>query len=154
MTPAEGVLREGIGFLTSFCAPQTNSARRRLLDRYIMVMLGAAAGGLARYVLSSAIAGRFGGNFPLGTFIVNVSGSFLIGLIMTLITERWVVHPNWRLVLVVGVLGGYTTFSSLEYETLQAMRRGLPAIGLLYAFGSLIVGYLAAWFGMLVAARA
>ena len=120
---------------------------------YVMVMVGAAAGGLARYVLSSAIAGRFGGNFPMGTFIVNLSGSFLIGLIMTLITERWVAHPWWRLLLVVGVLGGYTTFSSLEYETLQAMRRGLPAIGLVYAFGSLVIGYFAAWLGMVIAAK-
>lgn len=119
-----------------------------------MVMLGAAAGGLARYVLSSSITGRFGGNFPMGTFIVNLSGSFLIGLTMTLITERWVVHPYWRLLLVVGVLGGYTTFSSLEYETLEAMRRGLPGIGLLYAFGSLILGYLAAWLGRVIALKA
>lgn len=120
---------------------------------YVMVMLGAAAGGLARYVLSAAITPRFGGNFPMGTFIVNVSGSFVIGLLMTLLTERWVVHPWWRLLLVVGMLGGYTTFSSLEYETLQAMRRGLPAIGLLYACGSLVLGYLAAWLGMVIAAR-
>jgi fluoride exporter len=117
-------------------------------------MLGAAAGGLARYVLGTAITERFGGSFPLGTFLINVSGSFLIGLIMTLITERWTVAPWWRLLLVVGVLGGYTTFSSFEYETLQAMRRGLPVIGLLYAFGSLIVGYAAAWLGMIIATRA
>src|ERR1019366_8554744 len=112
-------------------------------DRYIMVMLGAATGGLARYVIGSAITERFGGNFPLGTFLVNLSGSFMIGVIMTLITERWVVHPYWRLLLVVGVLGGYTTFSSLEYETLQAVRRGLPWTGLIYAFGRLILGYVA-----------
>ncbi len=118
-----------------------------------MVMLGAAAGGLARYVIGSAITERFGGNFPLGTFLVNISGSFMIGVIMTLITERWVVHPYWRLLLVVGVLGGYTTFSSLEYETLQAVRRGLPWTGLVYALGSLILGYVAAWLGMAVASK-
>jgi CrcB protein len=118
-----------------------------------MVMLGAAAGGLARYVIGSAITGRFGGNFPLGTFLVNVSGSFMIGVIMTLLTERWVVHPNWRLLLVTGVLGGYTTFSSMEYETLQAVRRGIPWTGLFYALGSLIIGYFAAWLGMVLASK-
>lgn len=131
--------------------PHQNSGGSGL--NYIMVMVGAAAGGLARYVLSSAVAGRFGGNFPMGTFVVNLSGSFLIGLVMTLITERWVVQPYWRLLLVVGVLGGYTTFSSLEYETLQAMRRGLPVIGLVYAFASLVIGYFAAWLGMVIAAK-
>ncbi len=153
MTPAEGVLREST-FLLRRSSQKLFLWEGAALDRYIMVMLGAAAGGLARYVVSSAIAGRFGGNFPLGTFIVNVSGSFLIGLVMTLITERWAVHPYWRLVLVVGVLGGYTTFSSFEYETLQAMRRGLPGVGLLYAFGSLVLGYVAAWLGMVIASRA
>ncbi len=118
-----------------------------------MVMLGAAAGGLGRYAITTAITEEFGGNFPLGTFLVNLSGSFLIGLVMTLITERWIVHPNWRLLLVVGVLGGYTTFSSLEFETIQAVRRGLPWVSLLNAFGSLILGYVAVWFGMAVASR-
>ena len=118
-----------------------------------MVMLGAAVGGLGRYAITTVITAKFGGNFPLGTFLVNLSGSFLIGVAMTLITERWIVHPNWWLLLVVGVLGGYTTFSSLEFETLQAVRRGLPGIGLLYAFGSLILGYAAVWLGMTVASR-
>jgi CrcB protein len=123
------------------------------LDRYIVVMLGAAAGGLARYVLSTAIMQRFGGAFPLGTFLVNLSGAFMIGVVMTLLTERWAAHPNWRLLLVVGVLGGYTTFSSLEYETFQAVRQGVPWIGLLNALGSLVSGYIAVWLGTVVASR-
>lgn len=118
-----------------------------------MVMLGAAAGGLARYVLSTAIMQRFGGTFPLGTFLVNLSGAFMIGVVMTLLTERWAAHPNWRLLLVVGVLGGYTTFSSLEYETFQAVRQGVPWIGLLNAFGSIVSGYIAVWLGTVVASR-
>jgi CrcB protein len=116
-------------------------------------MLGAAVGGAGRYAISTVMTEKFGGNFPLGTFLVNLSGSFLIGVVMTLITERWIVHPNWRLLLVVGVLGGYTTFSSFEYETLQTFRRGLPGVGLLYAIGSLILGYAAVWLGMAAASR-
>ncbi len=84
--------------------------------RYIMVMVGGAVGSLTRYITGSAVMSRFGGRFPLGTFVINVSGSFLIGVLMTLLTERFQPHPNWRLLLVVGFLGGYTTFSSFEYE--------------------------------------
>ena len=58
--------------------------------------------------------------------IVNLTGSFLIGLLMTLFVERWQAHPQLRLLLVVGFLGGYTTFSSFEYETYQAVREGRP----------------------------
>ncbi len=127
---------------------------RAFVDRYILVMLGAAGGGLARYLLSTVVAEKYTGQFPLGTFLTNVSGSFLIGVVMTLLTHRWAAHPKWRLLLVVGVLGGYTTFSSLEYETLQQVRRGLPSNGLLYAVGSLVLGYIAVWLGMVAASRA
>ncbi len=123
------------------------------MERYLLVMLGAAVGGAGRYALATAVTERFGGNFPLGTFLVNISGSFLIGAVMTMITERLVVHPNWRLLLVVGVLGGYTTFSSLEFETLQAMRRGMPLVALGYSVGSLVLGYVAVWLGMTIASR-
>ena len=61
---------------------------------------------------------------PLGTVIINITGSFLIGLLMTLLTERWSPHPNLRLLLVTGFLGGYTTFSSFEWETLALVRGG------------------------------
>src|SRR5690242_12152949 len=116
-------------------------------------MLGAAIGGAVRYALSSAIGWRFGGRLPLGTMLVNVSGCFLIGVLATLLTERLDVHPNWRLFLVVGVLGGYTTFSSFEYETYQAMRDGERWMGLIYVVGSVAVGYFGVWLGALLAAR-
>ena len=97
--------------------------------------------------------GRMGGSFPAGTFVINLSGSFLIGLAMTLFTERFQLYPNLRLFFVVGVLGGYTTFSSFEYETLQAVRSGERWIGLLYVSGSVILGYVAVWLGAMLAAR-
>jgi len=123
------------------------------LDRYLVVLAGAGLGGVARYALGTWVMARTGVRFPLGTFLINVSGAFLIGLLMTLFTERMHPHPNWRLFLVVGVLGGYTTFSSFEYETLQAVRDGERWMGLLYMTGSVVFGYLAAWMGMLLAAR-
>ena len=123
------------------------------MDRYIVVLAGAGLGGLARYALGGWIMAKYGGRFPLGTFLINISGAFLIGLLMTLLTERWQPHPNWRLFLVVGVLGGYTTFSSFEYETLQAVRDGERWMGLLYVAGSVLFGYLAVWLGAALIAR-
>ena len=90
-------------------------------------MLGAAAGGLARYVVSTAVMQRFQGRFPLGTLVVNVTGCFLIGLLMTWFTERTGPHPYWRLLLVTGVLGGYTTFSSFAWETFESLNERFHA---------------------------
>jgi len=123
------------------------------LDKYLFVLSGAGLGGLARYLAGTWIMQKFAGRFPLGTFLINVSGSFVIGVLMTLLTERWQPHPNWRLFLVVGVLGGYTTFSSFEYETYQAVRDGAPWMGLLYMTGSVVLGYFGVWLGSVLAAR-
>jgi CrcB protein len=123
------------------------------LDRYLVVLAGAGLGGLARYVAGSWIMLKYGGRFPLGTLLINVSGSFLIGVLMTLLTERLNPHPNWRLFLVVGVLGGYTTFSSFEYELYQSVRDGARWMGMLYLMSSVVLGYLGVWLGAILAAR-
>lgn len=123
------------------------------MERYLVVLAGAGLGGVARYALGTWIMARSGGRFPWGTFLINVSGSFLIGLLMALFTERWQPHPHWRLFLIVGVLGGYTTFSSFEYETLQAVRDSERWMGLLYVAGSVLAGYAAVWLGAALAAR-
>jgi CrcB protein len=118
-----------------------------------MVAVGGGAGALLRYVFGLAIATRSGGRFPLATFVINVSGSFLIGVLMTLLTERYHPHPNWRLFLVVGVLGGYTTFSTFEYETFRAVQEGARWIGLLYVLSSVILGYAGVWIGAAIVGR-
>jgi fluoride exporter len=123
------------------------------LDRYLVVLAGAGLGGLTRYVAGTWIMAKYGGRFPLGTFIINITGSFLIGVLMTLLTERLQPHPNWRLFLVVGILGGYTTFSSFEYETYQAVRDGERWMGMLYVAGSVLLGYLGVWLGAMLTAR-
>jgi CrcB protein len=123
------------------------------LERYLMVMVGGATGSLMRYVLGTAIMSRTGARFPLGTVVINITGSFLIGLLMTLLTERLSPNPNWRLLLVVGFLGGYTTFSSFEWETLGLMRDGARWLGLLNVVGSVVIGYLAVWLGAAVAGK-
>jgi CrcB protein len=118
-----------------------------------MVLAGGAAGSLARYVVSAAITTRTGSRFPFGTVFVNITGSFLIGLLMALLTERLRPHPNWRLLLVVGFLGGYTTFSSFEWETLSLVRDGARWLGLANAVGSVIAGYAAVWLGAMAAGK-
>ena len=123
------------------------------MDRYFVVLAGAGLGGLARYAAGSWIMTRYGGRFPLGTFVINVTGSFLIGALMMLLTEKISPHPNWRLFLVVGVLGGYTTFSSFEYETFQAVRDGESWMALLYVASSVVIGYIGVALGSLLTAR-
>jgi CrcB protein len=123
------------------------------MDRYLMVLLGGGAGALARYVVGAAIAERLGGRFPVGTLVINVTGSFLIGFLMTLFTERLQPHPNWRLLLVVGVLGGYTTFSTFEYETFRAVQDGGKWMGLLNVAASVLLGYIAVWLGAAIVGR-
>ncbi|MBV8729557.1 MAG: fluoride efflux transporter CrcB [Acidobacteriia bacterium] len=118
-----------------------------------MVMLGGAAGSLTRYLVGIAIINRLGSRFPLGTFLINVSGSFLVGLLITLLTERLQPHPNWHLLLVVGYLGGYTTFSSFEWETLSLVKHGGLWLGVFNAAGSVLLGYAAVWLGWLIGAK-
>jgi fluoride exporter len=123
------------------------------LIRYLIIMLGAALGGGFRALVATSIADRLVSKFPWGTFIVNLTGCFGIGLAMTLLTERYHPNPYWRLFLVVGFLGGYTTFSSFEYENLAAMRTGAPWVTLLNMAASVLLGYLAVWLGYWVAAK-
>jgi CrcB protein len=91
---------------------------------YLLIAIGSALGGTARYGFSRAVALRYGETFPWGTLVVNVSGSFLIGLIASLTgpDSRLVVSPNIRNFLMVGICGGYTTFSSFSLQTLELIR--------------------------------
>jgi len=123
------------------------------LTPYLLVFIGGGTGALARYAAGSAIMRRFGGSFPLGTLAINVTGSFLIGLLMTLLTERYKLDPRWRLAMVVGFLGGYTTFSSFEWETYTAVRAGGLWTGMLNVVFSIILGYVAVWLGATLAQR-
>jgi CrcB protein len=121
--------------------------------RYLIILLGGGVGSMARFAAGSAISSRFGARFPVGTMVVNITGCFLIGLVMTLLTERLEPHPYWRLALVVGFLGGYTTFSSFEWETYSAVRDGGFWIGLANVVGSVVLGYAAVWLGAALARR-
>jgi CrcB protein len=118
---------------------------------YIAVFAGGGIGSVARYMVATWIGQRWGRSFPFGTFIVNVSGSFLIGLLMTLMAERFIENPEWRLLLVVGGLGGYTTFSTFEYETGKLIADGELIYAALNIVLSVIAGFAALKLGDVIA---
>jgi CrcB protein len=116
-----------------------------------IIGIGGFLGAISRYGVALWIGQRWGRNFPLGTFLINISGSFLIGLLMSLFAERFMVNPQWRLMLVVGFLGAYTTFSTFEYETGALMKDGEWLIAMLNVVLSVIVGFIALKLGEVIA---
>ena len=118
---------------------------------YLVIGVGGFVGAIARYVLAVWIGQRWGRSFPLGTFVINVSGSFLIGLLMTLMAERFTENPQWRLLLVVGFLGAYTTFSTFEYETGTLLKDGEWLYAGVNVIGSVFVGFMALKLGEIIA---
>src|SRR5215213_722227 len=94
------------------------------MQSYILIAVGAALGAGARYWVANRVAALLGPGFPWGTLLINVSGSLLIGLALTLLGQRMVADPAYRLLLVTGFLGAYTTFSTFSYETLALLQEG------------------------------
>jgi CrcB protein len=117
--------------------------------KYVMIGAGGFAGSIARYLIGNYVAGRFGFRFPYGTLLVNLSGSFVLGVAMALLA-RTTANPYWRYLVPIGFIGAYTTFSTFEYETLRAIQDGQLAIGLLNVAVSVTTGFAAVWLGDLV----
>ena len=117
----------------------------------IIIGIGGFLGAISRYGVALWIGQRWGRSFPLGTFVINVSGSFLIGLLMSLLTERFMVNPQWRLMLVVGFLGAYTTFSTFEYETGTLLKDSEWLIAGLNVVLSVFAGFIALKLGEVIA---
>jgi CrcB protein len=117
----------------------------------LVIGVGGFVGAVARYGIAVWIGQRWGRSFPLGTFVINVTGSFLIGLLMTLMAERFTENPQWRLLLVVGFLGAYTTFSTFEYETGALLKDGEWLFAGLNVVLSVIVGFVALKLGEVLA---
>jgi CrcB protein len=116
------------------------------LAKILLLTLGGSAGVNARYWLGVWMSHWTSPRFPWATFTINVTGSFAIGLI-TVLLARWLPHPNIRVLLVVGFLGGYTTFSSYSYETLTLAERGEWLLAIVYSAGSVLVGLAAVVLG-------
>jgi CrcB protein len=123
------------------------------LLKYLMVGIGGCLGSILRFWLGSYIGNKMGTRFPYGTFVINITGSFLIGLVFALLTVKTEWSPNWRYLIPIGFIGGYTTFSSFEFETLRTIQDGQIGLGLLYVAASVVVGFVAVWGGM-IAGRA
>ena len=117
----------------------------------LWVFLGGGLGAVARYALGAWIVHRAGAAFPLHTLVINVTGSFAIGLLLTLLTTRLGLGPAVRLFLVVGFLGGYTTFSSYSYEVLALAEAGAWSQAAAYAIGSNVLSLLACLVGIAIA---
>ena len=118
--------------------------------KYVMVGLGGCVGALLRFWLGGYISNRMGTRFPYGTFVINISGSFLIGFILTLLAERTHWSPNWRYLIPIGFIGAYTTFSTFEYETLRSLQDGEVLMAGLNVSLSVIVGFVAVWLGVVM----
>ncbi len=116
----------------------------------IAVAIGGSIGAVTRYLFSLWAANRFGAGFPYGTLFVNIIGCFIIGCFMTLVTERVIVNPYWRLLVTVGFVGGLTTFSSYSYETIKLLDSGLY-VACLNLFGNLVLGFMATFAGIFAA---
>lgn len=88
-----------------------------------------------------------GARFPYGTFVVNVTGSFLIGMVFAVLADKAHWNPNWRYLIPIGFIGGYTTFSTFEYETLRLFQDGQLLTALLNLTLSVVVGFVGVWVG-------
>jgi fluoride exporter len=119
---------------------------------YFLIGLGGAIGSVVRFWVSGLIASRFGQTFPLGTLVVNVTGSFAIGLFAALSEPegRWLINPSLRQFLMIGICGGYTTFSSFSLQTLALIQEGGWLHAVLNSIASFAFCLFAVWLGYLV----
>ncbi|SRR5258706_11927785 len=118
------------------------------MNRAIAVAVGGALGAVLRYHLQNWTFGRWGAGFPYGTLLINISGAFFIGMVMTVLLEHLHISPIWRVFLVTGILGGFTTFSALTWEAYALCMEGKALLGALYVGGSLLGGMLALLLGV------
>lgn len=114
--------------------------------KYLAIGIGGFAGAIARYGLGVYVGSRYGMRFPYGTFVINMTGCFVLGLIMALLS-RTTAGVFWRYLIPIGFIGAYTTFSTFEYETLRAVQDGQLLTGLLNIGLSVILGFAAVWAG-------
>lgn len=117
---------------------------------YIIIGIGGILGANARYVVANWASQRLGADFPYGTLIINVSGSFLLGFFMAFALDRALLHPNYRLFVATGFCGAYTTFSTFTYESLRLLQDGSFVLGFANMIGSLLVGMFAVFLGFVI----
>ena len=109
----------------------------------LAIFLGGGIGSVCRYLLGMSITRHLSTAFPAGTFIVNITGCFLIGLLYGIANRHAWLTVEWRLFLITGICGGYTTFSTFSYESISLIRQGNYAYFFLYVVLSVVLGLLA-----------
>lgn len=119
------------------------------MEHFLWVCLGSAIGGGSRYLVSLAALRLFGPAFPVGTLVINVVGSFLLAFIMSAGLGASPASTTLRIFLTVGVMGGFTTYSTFNFEALQLMRSGAPGLAFLYLALTVIVSLGAGVLGLL-----
>jgi fluoride exporter len=121
------------------------------MNRYLLISIGAVLGANARYLVGLWAVDHFGAGFPYGTFLVNVTGSFVLGFLVAALEGRLPLSPDLRFLVGVGFLGAYTTFSSFAVETLILLRDGNMVTGIINIFGNNLAGLAAAMLGFVLA---
>jgi len=116
----------------------------------VVIAGGGAVGALMRFWLSTGIYSLLGRGFPYGTLVVNVAGSFFMGLLFILLDERFNLGPEWRAALLIGLLGAFTTFSTFSIETLNLLLAGEAGKAALNVLLSVSVCIFATWLGILL----
>ena len=121
------------------------------MGKLFLIGLAGFVGTLGRYGLSGVIAKRYGDTFPLGTLAVNLIGCFLVGLLFYLMRERFLVNQNVRTIILIGLLGGFTTFSSLGLQTFTLLQDGEVGLAAVNLGASNFIGLLMVWAGYTLA---
>ena len=121
------------------------------MSRLLLIGLAGFVGTIGRYWLSGVVARRYGETFPVGTLVVNLIGCFLVGLLFYLMQERFMVNPTVRMVILIGFLGGFTTFSSFGLQTFSLLRDGEFGLAILNLTASNFVGLVLVWVGYTLA---
>ena len=121
------------------------------MGKLLLIGLAGLIGTLSRYWMSGLVARRYGETFPLGTLVVNLVGCFLIGLLFYLLQERYLVNQTVRSVIMIGFLGGFTTFSSFGLQTFTLVQDGEFGFALLNITASNVIGLLLVWAGYTLA---
>ena len=121
------------------------------MKTYLLIALGSGLGGMARHWVSTLMAARDQTGFPWGTLLVNVAGSFLIGVIAALPETRFSFLP--RQFFTVGILGGFTTFSAFSLQSVALLHNGKPAVAAGYVLASVLLCVAGAWAGLLLATK-
>lgn len=121
------------------------------MQKYLFIALGGSLGALARVWVGTTVADKLGTRFPYGTFVINITACVIIGFSLEFLSQRTSINPAWGYLIPTGFVGAYSTFSTFEWETFSKLRIGDFPIAALYVVGSVFVGLVGIWCGVMLA---